>query len=115
MVFVIRNNQQIGPYDKHTLLSYVNSGQILLCDKAKDANSTEETTVRILLKRNGFKAKVSHGGNLVAQLNKIGSELIIPKDSFQKTKWISDKPLLILAAIGLFPSVLSFMPIGGYL
>ncbi len=115
MVFVIRNNQQFGPYDEHTLLSYVNSGQILLCDKAKDANSTEETTVRILLKRNGFKAKVSHGGNLVAQLNKIGSELIIPKDSFQKKKWISDKTLLILAAIGLFPSVLSFMPIGGYL
>lgn len=115
MFFVIRNNQQFGPYDERTLLSYVNSGQILLCDKAKDANSTEETTVRVLLKRNGLKAKVSHGGNLVSQLKKIGSELIIPKDSFQKKKWISDKTLLILAAIGLFPSVLSFMPIGGYL
>ncbi|MFA6780480.1 MAG: PrsW family glutamic-type intramembrane protease, partial [Paludibacteraceae bacterium] len=115
MIYIIRNKQQFGPYDEQTLLSYVNSGQILLCDKAKDANSTEETTVRVLLERNGLRANVSHGGNLLSQLKKIGSELIIPIDSFQKKKWISDKTLLILAAIGLFPSVLSFMPIGGYL
>lgn len=33
-VSVVRNNQQYGPYDEQTLLSYVNSGRILLHDKA---------------------------------------------------------------------------------
>ncbi len=37
MIYVIRNNQQFGPYDESTLVSYVNNGQILLCDKAQDA------------------------------------------------------------------------------
>lgn len=114
MIYIIRNNQKYGPYDEQNLLSYVNSGQILLCDKAMDTNSTEISTVKKLLKRNELKPKVAHGGDLFSQLKKIGTELIIPKDTLVNRQWLSDKRLLILAAIGLSPSVLSFMPIGGF-
>lgn len=115
MIYIIRNNQKHGPYDEHTLLSYVNSGRVLLCDKAMDANSTEVSTVMKLLNRHGLKPKIAHGGDLFSQLKKIGSELIIPKDLFINKQWISDKRLLVLAIVGLFPSVLSFVPIGGIL
>ena len=42
---VIRNNQQYGPYDEQSLLSYVNSGQILLHDKAVAVGEMEPKTV----------------------------------------------------------------------
>lgn len=29
MIYIKRNNQEFGPYDETTLLTYVNSGQIL--------------------------------------------------------------------------------------
>ncbi|WP_301230484.1 PrsW family glutamic-type intramembrane protease [Phocaeicola sartorii] len=115
MIYIIRNKQQFGPYDEPTLLSYVNSGHVLLSDKARDATSNEENTVKCLLKKAGYKPKVQHGGDLVSQLRKIGSELIIPKSTFINKHWLSDKRLLMLALIGLFPSILMFLPIGGFL
>jgi len=115
MVYIIRNNQQYGPYDEQTLLSYVNSGQILLCDITKDANTSEIGTARSSLKKAGLHTNVSHKGGLVTQLRNIGSELIIPKASFISKQWLSDKRLLMLALVGLFPSVLMFMPIGGFM
>lgn len=115
MIYVIRNNKQFGPYDETTLLSYVNSGQVLLCDKGRDATSNEENTIKCLLKKAGYKPNVQHGGDLVSQLRKIGSELIIPKSTFINKQWLSDKRLLMLALIGLFPSILMFLPIEGFL
>ncbi|MDO4460881.1 MAG: PrsW family glutamic-type intramembrane protease [Bacteroidia bacterium] len=115
MVYIIRNNQQFGPYDEQTLLSYVNSGQILLCDAAMDCNTGEESNVRYFIKKAGLKTNIPHGGNLIEQLKKIGKELIIPSDTFNKTKILSDARLVMLALIGLCPSVLMFLPIGGFL
>lgn len=34
MIYILRNSQQFGPYDENTLLTYVNSGQILIQDQA---------------------------------------------------------------------------------
>lgn len=45
MVYIVRNNQDYGPYDENTLLSYVNNGQILLHDKAKSVSTNEVNTV----------------------------------------------------------------------
>lgn len=115
MIYIIRNNNNFGPYDEQSLLLYVNSGQILLCDKAKEANSVEETTVKVLLKKYGLKPKVANAGSLIYQLRIIGAELIFPKESIITKQWLSDKRLLLLAMIGLGPSVISFLPIGGYL
>lgn len=114
MIYIIRNNQEYGPYDENTLLSYVNSGRILLHDQARNSSTNEIDTVSCFLQRAGLKPKVSHGGDLVTQLRKIGTELIIPKDSFTNRHWISEKRLLILAIVGLFPSVLMIIPMWNF-
>ena len=44
MIYIILNNQKYGPYDDQSLLLYVNNGQVLLCDKAIDANSSFVTS-----------------------------------------------------------------------
>ena len=110
MVYVTRNNQDYGPYDENALLSYVNSGQILLHDKAKSVSTNEVNTVSHFLHKAGLKPKVQHLCDLFTQLLKIGTELIIPKDSFLNKQWLSEKRLLILAIVGLFPSVLMAIP-----
>ena len=113
MIYIIRNNQQFGPYDEPTLVSYVNNGQILLCDKAQDTTTNEINSVKVLLRKKGFKTKVQHAGNLSKQLRNIGFELIIPKSSFVNRQWISDKKLLSLGVIGLYPLLLQFVPFAG--
>ena len=114
MICITRNNKDYGPYDEQTLLSYVNNGQILLCDVAKDTNTQEKNTVSYFLKRAGLKVNRLHGGDLITQLRKIGAELIVPKKSFVNKQWLSDKSLLILAIIGLVPSVLMVIPLGNW-
>ncbi len=108
MVYIVRNNQSFGPYDETMLLSYVNSGQILLQDKAKDTSTGEENTVSYFLKKSGLKHKIPHDGNLFVQLKKIGTELIVPKNAFSRKHWIADKRMLILALVGLLPLFLMY-------
>lgn len=115
MIYILRNSQQYGPYDEQTLLAYVNSGQILLCDKAKDVNTGEENNVRYFVKKAGLKANIPHGGSIIEQLKKVGKELIVPADTFNRVKIMSDTRLIMLALIGLCPSVLMFLPVGGVL
>lgn len=114
MIYIERNNKLFGPYDEQTLLSYVNNGQVLLCDTAKDDTTGRLSTVRELLKKAGLKPKVKNEGDLVKQLGRIGSELIIPKDSLVNKQWLSDKRLILLAIVGLFPSILMLLPVRGF-
>ena len=79
MLKIIRNNQEFGPYDYQILLTYVRSGQILLCDKAKDTMTGEINSVRYFFRRNKIKVNVDKSGGLIEQLRNIGTELIIPK------------------------------------
>ncbi len=111
MIYIIRHNQQYGPYDEPTLVSYVNNGQILLCDTAKDASSLQVSTVKALLKKKGYNTKVAHAGKMTYQLKNIGSELIIPKSFFINKQWLSDKRFLLLGIIGLYPLLLRFLPL----
>ena len=111
---IIRNNQQYGPYDEHTLLSYVNSGQILLHDKAMLVGESTPQTVRYYLNKAGLKCKRENKGNIVSQLNAIGSELIFPKTSLFSKQFISDQRFLILAVVGLLPMVIMQIPLGGF-
>lgn len=115
MVFIIRNNQQYGPYDDNVLVTYVNSGQLLLADALYDDVTKETTTVRKYLKKRGLKVKVRHGGSFTSQLSKIGTELLFPKEAFKKSNVFTDTRLILLALVGLLPSVLMFLPIGGFL
>lgn len=111
MIYVLRNNQQYGPYTEATLLTYVENGQILRQDRAMRENSTEVKTVGHFLREARLPVHLKHKGNLWVQLKDIGTELIIPKDSFSGRKWLSDKRLLTLAFIGLIPSMLMMFPL----
>lgn len=111
---VIRNSQKYGPYNEQTLLTYVNSGQILLQDKAVLASESTPQTVGYYLKKAGLKCKRENKGNIVSQLNAIGSELIFPKTSLFSKQFISDQRFLILAVVGLLPMVIMQIPLGGF-
>ena len=112
MLYIIRNNQDFGPYDEQTLKTYVNSGQILLCDQARDASTGQVDSVKAFLKKAGIKTKVQNKGNLFSQLKDIGTELIFPKSTIFSKQWTKDKALMVLALVGLIPSVLMFLPMG---
>lgn len=114
MYFIRRNNQDFGPYDLASILAYVKSGQVLMCDQAKDATSGEINSVRYFLKLSNQKVKIDNGGKLITQLKKIGHELIIPKDILSNKQWLSDKRLLLLALIGLCPSLMMVLPLSGF-
>lgn len=114
MLYIIRNNQDFGPYDESALVTYVNNGQILLCDQARDASTGETNSVRYFLKRAKLKTKTIHKGNITAQLKDIGSELIFPKNTIKSGLWKKDRSLLMLALIGMLPSVLMFLPLGNW-
>lgn len=111
--YVVRNGQKYGPYDEHTLLSYVNSGQILEHDRAVDLKG-EEHTVAYFLKMCNLKIKVENKGNIISQLSAIGSELIFPKTVLFSKQFISDQRFLILAIVGLLPMVIMNIPLGGF-
>lgn len=107
MFYIIRNNQQFGPYDEPTILSYVNQGQILLCDEAIDIATQQKYTVRFFLKKAHLKPKIQNAGNIFRQIKNIGGKLILPKDIFNSKQWHTDKRLLMLSLIGLLPLALS--------
>lgn len=115
MIYIIRNNNRFGPYDESAIMRYVSSGQVLPSDVCLMDGHSEVHTVRDVLNLLGVNPPVVHGGSLATQLKMIGSELIIPKQSFEKKQWMSDKKLILLAMVGLVPSVLSFVPIGGFM
>ena len=107
MYYVIRNNQQYGPYSVEALRQYVEGGQLLLHDTACEVNNPgNRQTIKYFLKQNHIKAKIPHKGGLFAQIKDIGRELIFPKDVLQRKTWSSDKRLLLLALIGLVPLML---------
>ncbi len=107
MYYIIRNNQQYGPYSLDALRQYIEAGQLLLYDKAFDENNNNE--IRILkyyLRKNHVKVKIPHKGGLFSQIKDIGRELIFPKDVLQRKVWANDKRLLLLALVGLVPLAL---------
>lgn len=57
-IYIIRNGQRYGPYNDFSLQTYVNSGQILLHDKAIASEDSIEHTVNYYLKKAGLKYKI---------------------------------------------------------
>ena len=110
MLYIIRNNKQYGPYDENVVAEYVNQGSVVEHDVARDADSGETATVAFFLRRKGIKTYVRHDGGVLKQLRKIGSDLIVPKESLVNREWMQDKRLLVLAIVGLFPSFMLLIP-----
>lgn len=113
-IYIIRNNQQYGPYNEHTLLQYVNSGQILKQDRAIEVGGTKEQTVAYYLKQARLKPRVENKGNIISQLSAIGSELIFPRTALFSKQFLSDQRFLILALVGLLPMVIMNIPLRGF-
>lgn len=111
---IIRNSKQYGPYDEQTLLSYVNSGQILLHDKAIAVGESQEQTVRYYLKLADLKVQRQDRGNILSQISAIGSELLFPRTTLFSKQFLSDQRFLILALVGLFPMLIMQIPLGGF-
>jgi len=107
MYYVIRNNQQFGPYSIDALKTYVEEGKILEQDKACEANKTQLIeTVGYFLKLNKQTVKIKHKGDIFQQLKDIGRELIIPGSVFSWKEIKKDTRLLWLALLGLAPAFL---------
>lgn len=113
--YILRNNAQYGPYDIGLLKQYVDDGKILLHDQAQDSYTGAVNTVGFFLKANHIKPKIKSRGSIVDQLKAIGSELILPIGLLKNWQWLSDKRLLMLALIGLGPSLIYTLPLGGFL
>jgi RsiW-degrading membrane proteinase PrsW (M82 family) len=115
MIFIIRNNQQFGPYEPQILKSYIDDGKILSCDKAfLPANQSDIHTAGYFLSKIGIKPIVKHNGNVLSQIKDIGRELIIPNDVFSKKDLLKDKRLFVLALFGLLPVFLIRFSIGEF-
>lgn len=110
MIYIVRNGKDYGPYTEHQLLDYVNNGFVVLQDVARLVENDRVTTVREVLRQNGMKPRVIHEGGMMGQLSKIGSDLIIPKDTLVGRQWLSDKTLIVLAIVGLFPTFMLLLP-----
>lgn len=114
-LYILRNGAEYGPYEMSALKQYVDNGKILKHDSARDAMTGKVDTVGYFLKANGLKCHVKCKGSFVDQLRVIGTELILPIALFRSRQWLSDKRLLMLALIGLGPSLLMLLPIGGFM
>lgn len=112
--YILRNDTEYGPYDISALKQYVDDGKILLHDKAKEFNTGVVNTVGYFLKQNQVKVNIKSKGSFVDQLRAIGSELILPIGLLRNKQWLSDKRLLLLALIGLGPSIIMLLPIHGF-
>ena len=112
MVYVRRNNKDYGPYDDAALVDYVNRGVVVKQDILHDPISGHDTTVAAYIRQKGLHCRVQHAGSIASQLHKIGGELILPKESMTDRKWLSDKKMLMLAIVGLAPSLLLVLPLG---
>lgn len=111
--FILRNKQRFGPYTVQVLKQYVEDGKIIKSDTALENGFTHKTTVRHILKNEKIKVNVKHQSGFSEQIKSVGKSLIIPQNTFSKSDILSDKRMLVLAIIGLFPVLLMFV-LGGF-
>jgi RsiW-degrading membrane proteinase PrsW (M82 family) len=104
--FVERNGQKFGPYDAPTMAHYVSSASILLQDKAVDAASGRETTVKQVLREAGIKPRIVANGNVFKQIKAFGWDLLLPRSSYSFKSLTKDKRLLLISIVGLAPAFL---------
>jgi RsiW-degrading membrane proteinase PrsW (M82 family) len=115
MIYIVRNNQQFGPYEPQVLKSYIEDGKILSYDKAfLQTNPNDVQTAGYFINKVGIKPIVKHNGNILSQIKDIGRELIIPNDVFSRKELFKDKHLLVLALIGLMPVFLIRFSLGEF-
>ena len=71
MIYIERNSQRFGPYDDNALISYIETGQVLLSDKAYDDTKSKNTSVRQYIKDKHLRVKVQHAGSFTYRKHSI--------------------------------------------
>ncbi len=99
-----RNNQTFGPYELSTIKTYVYEGKILLQDKVVTTKG-KNISVRDIFKKNNVKYKIK-SGNILSQIQSLGLNLLLPKDSISFKTLKQDSKLIIISLVGLAPAFL---------
>lgn len=99
-----RNNQTFGPYELSVIQNYVYEGKILLQDKIVTSNG-KNISVRDILKSNNINYKIK-SGNILSQIQSLGLNLLLPKDSISFKTLKDDSKLIIISLVGLAPAFL---------
>ena len=115
MLIIIRNDHAYGPYDERDVARFVEDGKLLMNDRARDAETGQEDTVKTMLLQRGLRPRVKNNGTLFSQLRHVGKDIVLPRDDMRRHNLMEDKRLLCLAIVGLSLSVIMLLPIGGYL
>ena len=108
---VQRGGQTFGPYSEQLAAQYLAAGTLLPQDLARDegpGGTTQWVPLKTLLAKSGTASKASLGSLMsqtIANLKSFDIHLIFPWKEVTSLRWVQDRKLLYLAAIGLGPAV----------
>lgn len=107
-ILVRRGQQSFGPYTVHTAAKYMAAGTLFPQDLARDETlgNSPWIPLRTLLAKTGGLPTVSLAGlvsQTAANLKSFDLRLIVPWPEIISLRWIQDRRLIYLAAIGLGP------------
>jgi len=106
-IIVQRNGQRYGPYSEQTALQYMNQGQLFPHDLAQDDSAGSVSHWVPLEKLLGSPGASGPGfvGQTLTGLKSFDLRMIFPWKEITSLRWIRDRKLINLAAIGLAPAV----------
>ncbi len=100
-VTIERNGTMFGPYDEAQLSYYIGGNRILLNDMAHIDGAAEAVTVKMAMKRCGWR--MPKAKNPLSGIRQIGLGFILPWSEIRAMQWIRERRFLFLAIIGLVP------------
>jgi RsiW-degrading membrane proteinase PrsW (M82 family) len=110
-ILIQRGGKTFGPYSEQLAAQYLAAGTLLPQDLAKDDSSgstSQWVPLRDLLSASKSLSKPSLKNSFnatIANLKSFDLQLIFPWKEVTSFRWIQDRKLLYLAAIGLSPAV----------
>jgi len=108
-ILVERNGQVFGPYSELVAAQYLDQGQLMPQDLARDdaVTGSSWTALSKLIAGSGLPISASSPnvvGKALQDLRSFDIRLIFPWLEIKSLRWISDRKLLYLALIGLAPA-----------
>jgi len=110
-ILVQRSGQTFGPYSEQLAAQYLAAGTLLPQDLARDddlGGSSQWVPLKTLLANSSASSKASFSSLMsqtIANLKSFDLHLIFPWKEVTSLRWVQDRKLLYLAAIGLGPAV----------
>jgi protease PrsW len=109
-ILVQRGGQTFGPYTEQLAAQYLAAGTLLPQDLARDdaSGGSQWIPLKTLLANSSAASKASLSGlvsQTMANLKSFDLHLIFPWKEVTSLRWVQDRKLIYLAAIGLGPAV----------